>query len=305
MRTPTCLLAALILPLSACGDPSASPPAAPTGLTVTATTLEAVTLAWTDASADEADFVIERSVGEAPWAELARPAANATGHVDDTVVPDQDYAYRVRSAGPGGLSAPSDTVTTGTWRLATVAERLAVAIEAARGDEAPATSVTGSGMTIWFLGTALCSPPGPLAPPAGSPAPPATLYGCDNQANVTLARSGDVVTMNLAAAGFYADLTTTIPLAGTDAGALLATRMEYACNLPVAPMADGRLRLVGPVHWNSIALHFPTFQSADPAVSGLQNLVLDTCLTPFMSWYRDQLNDRVAAALPGLPAWVP
>ncbi|MEQ1758998.1 MAG: fibronectin type III domain-containing protein, partial [Vicinamibacterales bacterium] len=80
-------------------------PPAPTGLTAVAPTSSAVNLAWTDASASETGFSIERATGAGAFVEIAVVAPNTTAYADATVLSDTAYTYRVRAASASGNSA--------------------------------------------------------------------------------------------------------------------------------------------------------------------------------------------------------
>ena len=94
---------------------TASPPAAPSGLTAAATSATTVELTWTDDAGDETGFLVERSTdGGATFSALASAAADATSFVDATVVADTTYAYRVAAENAAGTSAWSNTATVTT-----------------------------------------------------------------------------------------------------------------------------------------------------------------------------------------------
>lgn len=92
----------------------AAPPAAPTGLSATATSATAISLAWVDNSADETGFRIERSADGITFAEIAIVAANVTAYADSGLAAATTYAYRVRAYNSGGLSAYSNTASATT-----------------------------------------------------------------------------------------------------------------------------------------------------------------------------------------------
>lgn len=87
---------------------------APTNLCGTAESWEGavkVTLSWTDNSAREAHYVVQRATSEdGPWDEtavLATLPANTTTYADETCLPDTEYHYRVYATG-----SISDATTT-------------------------------------------------------------------------------------------------------------------------------------------------------------------------------------------------
>jgi len=99
-----------------------SPPAAPTGFIATALSTSEIDLAWTDNSANEDGFLLERRVSGGSYAEVATLAANATSFGDAGLVDGTFYEYRIRAFNDTGDSA-STTVGGMTftviedWRL--------------------------------------------------------------------------------------------------------------------------------------------------------------------------------------------
>ncbi len=85
------------------------PPSAPSDLTATATASDTIALAWTDNSADETGFRIERSLDGASWGVLDTAAADATSYDDDTCDANTRYYYRVCAYNAGGDSDYTDT----------------------------------------------------------------------------------------------------------------------------------------------------------------------------------------------------
>jgi hypothetical protein len=71
------------------------PPASPVGLTARIVTLSRIDLAWTDSSADETGFVIERATNDGAWIEIARVGPGTTRFSDESVTKGGRYAYRV------------------------------------------------------------------------------------------------------------------------------------------------------------------------------------------------------------------
>ncbi len=59
---------------------------------------EQLTVHWSDHSADEHGFIVERrDVAEAQYAPLAELGANVESYADSSVLPGSDYCYRVRA----------------------------------------------------------------------------------------------------------------------------------------------------------------------------------------------------------------
>jgi len=75
-----------------------SPPSAPSGLTATAVSSSQINLAWTDNSADESDFHIERKEGSGgTWSEIKTVGVNTISYQDTGLRPSTIYYYRVRA----------------------------------------------------------------------------------------------------------------------------------------------------------------------------------------------------------------
>jgi hypothetical protein len=79
-------------------------PAAPLGLAVTATDASSVALAWTDASANESGFTVERRRPNGPFTTVAVIGSDRQAFVDTTVGCSQAFVYRVRAFNCGGLA---------------------------------------------------------------------------------------------------------------------------------------------------------------------------------------------------------
>ncbi len=92
------------------------PPGAPAGLNAVATGSTTVDLSWTDGSADETGFRIERKEGVAgAYAGIGTVPANTTTFGDTGLSPNTTYYYRVFAFNPSGDSPSSnvDDATTG------------------------------------------------------------------------------------------------------------------------------------------------------------------------------------------------
>ena len=79
-------------------------PVAPANLQAVVGAGGRVNLNWTDQSANELGFAIERSSGGQPYVLLDSVGVNLTGYSDGKVVPNTSYSYRVRAYNPGGSS---------------------------------------------------------------------------------------------------------------------------------------------------------------------------------------------------------
>ena len=86
-----------------------NPPSKPTNLTATAISSSQINLAWTDASANEDGFKIERKTGAAgTYAQIAQTIANVISYSDVTGLnASTQYFYKIRAFNNGGNSAYS------------------------------------------------------------------------------------------------------------------------------------------------------------------------------------------------------
>jgi hypothetical protein len=94
--------------LNETGGFTSHPPAPPTNLVATAFSSTQVDLAWTDASANETSFELERRTDTGVYTRIARPAANATTFRDSRLTPSTRYRYRLRAVNAAGNSAYSN-----------------------------------------------------------------------------------------------------------------------------------------------------------------------------------------------------
>jgi hypothetical protein len=92
-------------------DAASTAPAAPSGLTGTASPPTGIDLVWVDESDDELYFQLQRRIdfGGAwgVWATVHQPAADATGLSDTGLAEDTRYQYRIRACNAAGCSAYS------------------------------------------------------------------------------------------------------------------------------------------------------------------------------------------------------
>lgn len=144
VRRLALLLAVLSLGLLAVATPSsaATPPAAPSGLTVTFTT-GAMTLRWTDNATDETGFVVERCLTAdcATAGQIATVGADVTSFVD-TFYTSGGNLYRVKAANAAGTSAGSNSAGSSIFSTGDVSAR------------ATATPVSGQApLTVAFDGS--------------------------------------------------------------------------------------------------------------------------------------------------------
>ncbi len=95
-------------PYSATVNLSTSVPAAPTGLVAVTILGTRIDLAWTDISANEEGFRVERCIGPDPcsaFTQIAQLPAGTTSHADSTLTPGQEVYYRVLAFNGGGGNA--------------------------------------------------------------------------------------------------------------------------------------------------------------------------------------------------------
>ena len=107
-------------------------PAAPSNLSVAAPSDTAIDLTWSDNSANEDGYLVERSPdGVNNWAQIANLAANTTAFTDNGLTADTAYYYRIRAFNGVGNSDYSNTATATTSGANTAPTA---------GDDAAATS---------------------------------------------------------------------------------------------------------------------------------------------------------------------
>lgn len=93
--------------------PTPLPPAPPTKLKATALSDVEVQLEWQDNTPDETYFLLERSLDEEEWKQVARLDANETRYIDRGLQPGESYYYRLSAVSPAGSSdyAEADMTT--------------------------------------------------------------------------------------------------------------------------------------------------------------------------------------------------
>lgn len=88
------------------------PPAAPTGLSATMVDHQAIDVAWTDNSAAEDGYYVERATAQAgPYDVVAFFAANTMSYRQSGLTTNTTYWYRVRAANDGGYSSYSNVAS--------------------------------------------------------------------------------------------------------------------------------------------------------------------------------------------------
>jgi len=90
-------------------------PAAPSGLSATPTSSDSITLAWTDNSADEAQFKIDRrQSGTTAWVRIATLAPDTTAHTDTGLTAETKFYYKVKAWNAAGHNSPYSNVADAT-----------------------------------------------------------------------------------------------------------------------------------------------------------------------------------------------
>ncbi len=96
------------------GQAPTEPPAAPAGLTARTVSASSIALAWTDNADNEQAYEVERSPDGLAWQQIAELPANAAAFSDAGLLPDTEYAYRVRAVNAAGVSAYTGVATART-----------------------------------------------------------------------------------------------------------------------------------------------------------------------------------------------
>jgi titin len=88
-------------------------PAAPMSLTATVASSTQINLNWTDSSANEDGFRVERcqGIGCTNFVQIAQLLANATTYADTALAASSAYTYRVRAHNSTGVSDYSNTAS--------------------------------------------------------------------------------------------------------------------------------------------------------------------------------------------------
>jgi len=93
---------------------SPTPPAAPTGLSATATGSDQINLSWSDNSGDEDAFEVQRSPDGTSFSLIATLGANVTSYSDTGLAGGTTYYYRVAATNAGGSSGYSNVASATT-----------------------------------------------------------------------------------------------------------------------------------------------------------------------------------------------
>ncbi|MBU1349072.1 hypothetical protein KJ781_03315 [Patescibacteria group bacterium] len=87
------------------------PPSSPSNISATSTGPQNATVSWTDTSANESGFRIERREGGGAFIELTNLPPNSVSFQDNAVMSGTSYAYRVVAVNASGASDSSEEVT--------------------------------------------------------------------------------------------------------------------------------------------------------------------------------------------------
>jgi len=94
--------------------PEPQAPAAPTGLTATAVSINQIRLDWTDNATDETQFLIERKIGNGAFSDFGAVAANVTTYDAVALNAGTQYTFRVRARNDVGSSPYTNTAAATT-----------------------------------------------------------------------------------------------------------------------------------------------------------------------------------------------
>ncbi|MDW7671699.1 MAG: stalk domain-containing protein, partial [Bacillota bacterium] len=92
-------------------DPSVFMPKTPEDLEVVSVSADEISLAWTDKSATELGFTVERKTGEGSFNKIGETGVNVSTFSDETVSIGKTYTYRVQAFNIFGKSGYSNEVT--------------------------------------------------------------------------------------------------------------------------------------------------------------------------------------------------
>ncbi len=83
------------------------PPSSPSDTRATSTNPQSVALTWIDTAANESGFRIERAEAEGSFTSITNLPPNSTSFLDNSVISERTYRYRIIALNQSGESAPS------------------------------------------------------------------------------------------------------------------------------------------------------------------------------------------------------
>ncbi|MCB9815029.1 fibronectin type III domain-containing protein [Candidatus Nomurabacteria bacterium] len=92
-------------------------PLAPTKLQATVNSASEVRLAWNDNASDETGYIVRRSFDGVSWTKVAVLSADVTSYVDNGLISDTTYHYKVKAFNSVGHSAHSNKVVVQTLAI--------------------------------------------------------------------------------------------------------------------------------------------------------------------------------------------
>ncbi len=212
------------------------------------------------------------------------------------------------SSGSGTVSGANVTnvsvLCTTNATLSDIHSAVTASIVSMLGNELTVFSGTTNGFTITFLGYALCMPTDPYAPPAAQATPPENLYGCQNNATLTLTPAADTITFTYTAPQVYVDLQTYSSLTGTDAGYLLYTNVTATVTASLSTASDGR-KQIGSVIANSLSSESITFASQDAFVNTMGTLIVNAVQSTLSNHLSSVFADFTGQVISTLPPYEP
>ncbi len=124
------------------------PPAAPSGLTATATGTTGIALSWSDNSANETGFTLERSTDGTTFAVLAAVGANVTAYTDTGLAAGTRYYYRLRGLNGALTSSWAPAATAVTQSTTSIVSNHLAGWYRGRTTSSPASSLTVDGTDL-------------------------------------------------------------------------------------------------------------------------------------------------------------
>jgi len=83
-------------------------PTAPANVTATSSNPQSASIVWTDTSAEETGFRLERAEDQGAFQPLTSLPPNSNSYVDNSVMPGKNYRYRIFALNQSGDSPPSN-----------------------------------------------------------------------------------------------------------------------------------------------------------------------------------------------------